>query len=187
MCGPALTLRWPWPGRAVASCELHGACKSRHDRDTLMAAHAGEALRWPSAGRGRGGTVASRELREACPTRCDGDTPVAAHACAALRWPSAGRGRGGQLRRASCTGHVRLAAMVTLLWQHTHVLPGAGPPPAVAGEGGRVARATIGYLCTQPKFNILYTVANDKVWPCLGSFPQGEADGTCRCKLGSRS
>jgi hypothetical protein len=76
------------------------------------------------------------------------------------------------LRRASCTGHVRLAAMVTLLWQHTHVLPGAGPPPAVAGEGGRVARATIGYLCTQPKFNIRYAVANDKVWLCRGSPPR---------------
>jgi hypothetical protein len=76
------------------------------------------------------------------------------------------------LRRASCTGRARLAAMVTLLWWHTHVRPGAGPMSAVAGEGGSVARAAIGHLCTQSKFNILYAVANDKVWPCLGSPPR---------------
>ncbi len=76
------------------------------------------------------------------------------------------------MRCASCTGRAGLAARVTLLWWHTHVLPGAGPMSAVAEEVGRVARALIGHLCTRPKFNIRYAVANDKVWLCLGSPPR---------------
>ena len=101
MCGPAPVLRRPWLGRAVASRKPHGACRSRSN----------------------------------------GDAPMATHTCAALRWHSAGCGRGGRSRRASRTGRAGLAAMATCRWRHTHVLPGAGPLPAVTGEGGRAARA----------------------------------------------
>jgi hypothetical protein len=109
MCGPAPVLRRPWLGRAVASRKPHGACRSRSN----------------------------------------GDAPMATHTCAALRWHSAGCGRGGRSRRASRTGRAGLAAMATCRWRHTHVLPGAGPLPAVTGEGGRAARAARGVQVSQ--------------------------------------
>ena len=55
MCRPAQALRRRWLGRAVASLERHGACLSRCDRDTPVAAHACGAPGRPSAGRGWGG------------------------------------------------------------------------------------------------------------------------------------
>ena len=58
-----------------------------------------------------------------------------------VRGPSTGRGWGGQSRRASGTVCACVAAITSRRWRHTHVPPGAGPPPAVAGECGRVARA----------------------------------------------
>jgi hypothetical protein len=105
---PALALGRPWPGRALLSGELHGACRSCRDRDA----------------------------------------PMAAHTCAARRWPSAGRGQEGRPRRASCKGRAGLAAIATRQWRHAHVRPGAGSRPAVAGEGGRVARAARGVQVT---------------------------------------
>ncbi len=43
------------------------------------------------------------------------------------------------LRRAGCTARARPAAIATRRWRHTHGPRGALPPPAPAGEGGRVA------------------------------------------------
>ena len=79
----------------------------------------------------------------------NGVTPMAAHTCAARRLSSAGRGWGGQSRRTSCTGHAGLAAIATRRWRHTRVLPGAGSPPAVAGEGSRIVRAARGVQVSQ--------------------------------------
>ena len=171
VCRPARVLCRPWLERSVASRERHGACLSRCDRDAPVAAHthvtpgagtppamAGEvrrvgggahtcaAQRRPSAGRGGGEggggrLVASRERHGACSSRCDRGAPALAHTCAIPGGPSACRGWGGRSRRASGTERARLAAIATRRRRHTHVLPGAGPPPAVAGEGGCVARA----------------------------------------------
>ncbi len=119
MCGPALALGRPWPGRAVASRELHGVCRSRRDHDAPMAARTCAAWRWPSAGRGRGG----RSRRASCTGR-------AGHAAMATRqWrhahvrPGAGPrpavgGEGCRVARAA--GH---AAIATRRWLHMHVRP----------------------------------------------------------------
>jgi hypothetical protein len=144
MCDPAQSLRRPWPrGCYHVARAAWVVPPKRGDGDGPVAAQACAARRRPSASRGRGGAITSRERHGACPTRGDGDGPVAAHACAAWRRPSgasASRGRGGAitLREAGCA---RLAAMVTGRWRHTHVRPGAGPPPAVA-EGGLSRRAS---------------------------------------------
>jgi hypothetical protein len=55
------------------------------------------------------------------------------------RGPSTGSGSGVRSRRASGTVRARVAAITS----RRHVPPGAGPPPAVAGECGRVARAAL--------------------------------------------
>lgn len=54
-CGPALALRRLWPGRADALREMRLACRSCSYCDASVAAHTCAALRWPSAGRCRGG------------------------------------------------------------------------------------------------------------------------------------
>ena len=96
------------------------------------------------------GPVASRERHGARPTRGDDDAPVAAHACAARRRPSAGRGRGGPVASRERHGACPTRGDGTGRWRHTHVLPGAGPPPAVAEGACRVARAARGVSDRNP-------------------------------------
>jgi hypothetical protein len=133
-----------------------GPCRTTREGRRRVGARCGQSnavpnsLRWRCAAGstrmcGRGGAITSRERHGACPARDDGDGPLAAHACAAWRRPSsasASRGRGGAIpsREAGCA---RRAAMVTGRWRHTHVRPGAGPPPAVA-KGGLSRRARRG-------------------------------------------
>jgi hypothetical protein len=124
---------------ADARSRLHlhgqGCTSSRCDRDAPVAAHTCAARRRPSACRGGGGgSVASRERHGACSSRCNRGAPVLAHTCATPGGPSACRGWGGRSRRASGTLRARLAAIATRRRRHTHVLPGVGPPPAVAGR-----------------------------------------------------
>ena len=66
------------------------------------------------------------------------DAPPAAHTWAARRAPSASAGWERRLRRAGA----RSAALATRRRRHTHGPHGAISPPAPAGEGGRVARAS---------------------------------------------
>jgi hypothetical protein len=156
MCCPAPVLRRPWLGRAVASHELHGACRSSRDRDAPMATHTCAARRWLSAGCGRGG----QSHRASCTGRAGLAAMAACRRLYTHVLPGAdppGRNLGGQSRSAGRAGLAAIATrqwrhtlthvlpcagppLATRLWWHTHVLHCAGPPPAVAGEG-RVARA----------------------------------------------
>ena len=79
------------------------------------------------------------EMRWMCRSRRYGDAPVAAPAFAAQHWSSACRGRGGAVAsrekrgagRSRREGNAPVAARASAAWRW--------PPPAVAGEGGRVA------------------------------------------------
>jgi hypothetical protein len=140
MCSPAQALRRSWRGGGVGRVARAARCvlvslRSRRAGVGTHVCHPGRALRLPWLGR----EIASRELHGACSSRCDRDAPAAAHACAARCGPSAGRGWGGRLRRAGGTVCSCLAAIATRRRRHTHVPPQAGPPSAVAGEGGGVA------------------------------------------------
>jgi hypothetical protein len=88
-----------------------------------------------------------------------------------------GAGR-GWLRRASGTVRARLAAIVTRRWRRTNVPPSAGPPPAVAGEGGRVARAAQCVLVS------LRSRLVSGTWCCLAVRPSASAagEGDCRAR-----
>ena len=139
MCGPepALHRLLPGGGRFTRAAQ---PCRSRSDRDAPVAAHTCAARRRPSAGRCRGG----RSCRASCTTvqvsprarRAGGGT----HMCGpaqALRRPLPG----SAILSRELHSRAGIAAIAMRRWRHTHVRSGAGPPPAVAGEGDLVARA----------------------------------------------
>jgi hypothetical protein len=86
-----------------------------------------------------------RSSRESCPGGQDSDQTQCVHRSRqqADRTPSASDGWGGRSRRAGVTASARPAAIATRRRRprHTNEPHGEHPPPAPAGEGGRVAKA----------------------------------------------
>jgi hypothetical protein len=131
--GPSVGAGW-----GGLSCRAGG--KARADRDAPPAAHTWAARRAPRQCR-LGRAVASRGRHSACSSCLDRDAPPAAHTWAASRARSVSAGWAGRSHRAGGTARARPAAIATRRQRITHGPHGARPPPAPAGEGGRVMRA----------------------------------------------